>query len=69
MLEYSHSHSEPETLNGIESVEEQLNSKVDDIFFAEYFWEQSDILCKFNLYLTVATMYGGGLGNENPVLV
>jgi len=43
------------------------NTEIDDIFLHGYFSEQYDIPPPWNLYLTQAAPYGGGLEIDNPV--
>jgi hypothetical protein len=59
--------SEPEPLNGFESIKGLLNTELDNVYLPAYFWEQSDTPSPWNLYWTEAAAYGGGLTIDNPV--
>jgi len=59
--------SEPEPLNTFESIEGLLNNQVDDLTFAAYFGEQSDIPSPWNTYWIEAAAYSGGLELDDPV--
>jgi hypothetical protein len=59
--------SQPEPLNGFESIEGLLNIEVDNICLPAYFWELSDTPYPWNLYWTEATAYGGALEIDDPV--
>jgi len=59
--------SEPEPLNPFESIEELLNTEVDDLCLPAYFWVRSDTPSPWNLYWTEAAAYGGGLELDDPV--
>ena len=59
--------SEPEHLNAFESIEELLNTEVDDLTLPAYFWEQSDVPSPWNIYWTEAAVYRGGLELDDPV--
>jgi len=59
--------SEPEPLNAFESIGGLLNTVVDDLILPAYFWEQSEVPSPWNIYLTEAAAYGGGLEVDDPV--
>jgi len=61
------SHSEPEPLNALQSIEGLSNTEVDDLILPAYFWEQSDVPSPWDTYWTEAATYGGGLELDTPV--
>jgi len=59
--------SKPEPVNAFESISELLNTELADLTLPAYFWEQSDVPSRWNIYWTEAPAYGGGLELDDPV--
>jgi hypothetical protein len=58
--------SEPEPLNAFESIQQLLNTEIEEPLPA-YFWEQSDTPSPWKLYWMEAATYGGGLEIDDLV--